>query len=181
VDSQYRSLVSVIACLACGLQNLHFGGNSHGIIFTATKEMARKMEEEMSCFVHFSDKDKANQRRLNSINLAEWQEGHQQDREGVQIHEPWLAATPGLINGIDMDCIDAVIFGDEGRAGLSGGVQGTGQGGQSGQPCICIFVTTGTFNASNDNINLSCMDEMKCWTQEEMCRCIVPSEIMDGN
>jgi hypothetical protein len=181
VDSRHRNLISVIAHLARGLQDEHFGANSRGIIFTATKEMARQMGEEMSCFVHFSDKDKTNQRRLNSINMAEWEEGYQQDAEGIRTHQPWLAATPGLINGIDMECIDAVIFGEEGMAGLFGGVQGTGRGGRLGQPCMCIFVTTGTFNPAHNDNDLSGRDEMKRWTQEEMCLRIVPSENMDGH
>jgi hypothetical protein len=181
VDSRYRSLDSVITCLARGLQDLHFGANSRGIIFTATKEMARQMGEGMGCFVHFSDKDKVNQRRLNDINLAEWEEGYRQNNEGIRTHQPWLAATPDLINGIDMEFIDAVIFGEEGMAGLFGGVQGTGRGGRTGQPCMCVFVTTGTFNPPHHDNDLSGMDEMKRWTQEEMCLRIVPSENMDGH
>jgi hypothetical protein len=181
VNSRHRTLVSVIAGLARGLQNQHFGANSRGIIFTATKEMAREMNMEMGCFVHFSDKDRTNQRRLNEINMAEWEEGYRQDTEGIQTPQPWLAATPGLINGIDLDCIDAVIFGEEGMAGLFGGVQGTGRGGRSGQPCMCIFVTTGTFNPPRKDNDLCGMVEMKRWTQEEMCLRIVPSENMDGH
>jgi hypothetical protein len=64
--------------------------------------------------------------------------------------------------------------------GLFGGVQGTGRGGRTGHPCMCVFVTSGTFNPPQTGEDLSCVDHMKKWTKGNICLRLVPSGVMDG-
>jgi len=170
IDAKKHSMVSVLANLARELENGYFEPESRGIIFVTDQTMAKALNKEMGCFVHFSG-----QERINTINISQWKDGHRTDSE----RQPWIAATPGLINGIDVGRVDAVLFGEEGMAGLFGGVQGTGRGGRAGVPCMCILVTSGTFSPPIRNPDYTCMKEMKVWTGKRMCRRIVPSEVMD--
>jgi hypothetical protein len=167
--------MDVIAKLANGLEKYFHGHKSRGIIFTASVQMAQELEEKMQCHTHYSD-----QKTVNEINMERWKNGLKYRDDDTSFPQRWIAATPGLINGIDYDAVDAVIFGEEGMAGLFGGVQGTGRGGRGGRPCMCVLVTTGSFNPTHSLEDRSCMKEMKRWTTEAICRRIVPSEVMDG-
>ena len=97
--------------------------NSRGITFAASIQMVKELQEEMKCFTHYSQ-----QKTVNTINMERWKEGYTME-DGHRISQIWMAATPGLINGIDLDNIDGVLLGEEGMAGMFGAVQGTGRGG----------------------------------------------------
>jgi hypothetical protein len=148
---------------------------SHGVIFGANIQMVKDLGTEMDCFTHYSE-----QKTANAINMERWRDGCYLIDNGRKRTQRWMAATPGLINGIDLDRVDAVLFGEEGLGGLFGGVQGTGRGGHTGYPCICIFVTTGTFNPPIMAQDIIHMADMKRWTGESICRHLIPSKVMDG-
>jgi len=174
IDSQRHTIISVLCNIAKNIEMVHFDEESRGIIFTTDAAMAEALNIEMGCFTHHSSRHIE-----NTINMEQWIEGMRTDSKGIKHRQRWMAATPGLISGIDLDHIDAVLFGEEGMAGLFGGVQGTGRGGRKGNPCMCVLVSSGTFNPKNTN-ELDLRGEMKRWTHEDICRRIIPSNKMDG-
>jgi len=178
IDIKQHALIPALANIARALEQEHFESKSRGIIFASSIEMVKDLAEEMKCFTHHSA-----QRLENEINVERWKDGgYQAGGDGGFIHKRWMAATPGLINGIDLDRVDGIVFGEEGMGGLFGGVQGTGRGGQTGHPCMCVFVTSGTFNPKPPTSeDLPCMAHMKRWTTEKNCRRIIPSQVMDGH
>jgi len=174
IDGKETCIISVLTNIARNIETFHFTPESRGIIFTADATMAKKLNAQMNCFVHYGSNHLA-----NSINMEQWKDGIKVGENGRKVKQKWIAATPGLINGIDLDRIDAVIFGEEGMAGLFGGVQGTGRGGRTGHPCMCVFVSTGTFNPKTVD-RFALLDDMKRWTQEDICLRLTPSGTMDG-
>lgn len=174
IDAQRHCIISVLSNLAAQLERIHFGPKSRGVIFCSNVKMVQDLMLDMDCFSHYSE-----QKTANEINMERWKDGFYVRDDGRQFVQRWMAATPGLINGIDLDNVDAVLFGEEGMAGLFGGVQGTGRGGRTGHPCMCIVVTSGTFNPPHDAHDIKCTQDMKRWTQEPICRRIVPSGVMD--
>jgi hypothetical protein len=175
VDTKKHDMVPALANIAKVLEKNHFEHISRGVIFASSIEMVKDLAKEMNCFTHHSG-----QKLENDINMGRWKDGGYADDDQRFITQRWMASTPGLINGIDLDRIDAVIFGEEGLGGLFGGVQGTGRGGRTGHPCMCVFVTSGTFNPPQTPEDLPCMKHMKRWTTENNCRRLVPSGVMDG-
>src|SRR6202046_5666458 len=175
IDTKKHDIVPALANVAKVLEQKHFDKMSRGVIFASSIDMVKDLAKEMNCFTHHSG-----QKLENDINMARWKDGgHTGDNQRF-ISQQWMAATPGLINGIDLDRIDAVIFGEEGMGGLFGGVQGAGRGGRTGHPCMCVFVTSGTFNPPQTGEDLSCVDHMKKWTKGNICLRLVPSGVMDG-
>jgi hypothetical protein len=176
VDPKKRDIHSVVANLARALQKAYFATESRGIVFASTVGDAKAVGAELDAFQHHSQLSPDDKKE----NMRRWTEGVKLGATGALKLQPWMVATPGLINGLDMDRVDGVIFEEEGMAGMYGGVQGSGRGGRTGHPCMCFFVTTGTFNPKVPDDDPALTKVMAKWTREDKCLRLTPSEVMDG-
>jgi hypothetical protein len=176
VNSKLHSIHSVVINLAQGLQKAYFGPESRGIIFASRVEDAEEVSRDLDAFQHHKNLDA----KAKEDNMSNWKDGVKWNAMGKPESKPWMVATPGLINGVDLPRVDGVIFYEEGMAGLFGGVQGSGRGGRTGHPSMCFFVTSGTFNPKVTEEDRACVKDMATWTRDDMCLRLTPSRVMDG-
>jgi hypothetical protein len=176
VNAKERNIHSVVVKLATGLQ-AHLQEDSRGIIFASTVADAKEVAAALGAFQHHSEMSAT----ARQANMTRWKEGVALNEAGTMKIQSWMVATPGLMYGIDLKNIGAVIFDEEGMTGLVGGVQGTARGGRAGQPCMCFFVTTGTFNPKVNAGDFTCIKKMAEWTRLDKCLRVTPSEVIDGH
>jgi hypothetical protein len=175
VDAKTHSVHSVVVNLARALQ-AEFQLDSRGIIFASTVQDAQEVATAMDAFQHHTEVSVDQKEK----NVRHWKEGVRYTESGAMRLQPWMVATPGLMYGVDLERIDAVIFDEEGMPGLVGGAQGAGRAGRRGRPSVCLFVTTGTFNPTPKGADFSGVKKMQEWTRVDKCLRITPSGFLDG-
>ncbi|KAF8890217.1 hypothetical protein BD779DRAFT_1671547 [Infundibulicybe gibba] len=139
-----------------------------GIIFCKTIDQAKDIGDTTGCLVSHSKLPD----NLRSSNEKSWLAGKAQ----------WIAATTGMIHGIDHPDCGAVIMLNQ-DFGLLDIYQAAGRGGRNGQPAW-IFVINNSKKLKappTGNPDYQCIREGNAWlTNTTQCRRIGLSDLMDG-
>lgn len=138
-----------------------------GLIFCTSKQEV----DDLESFTHCSS---YSNHPLRSQNEELWKTGHNR----------WIAATTGLIQGIDAANVGATIF-----IGLPYGLinlyQGSGRGGRDGRNCWSISIiqsnVKNVINDLKDPIDSGCQKEANSWIQKQQCRRLGFSQTLDGS
>ena len=150
------------------LQAAVFQKGSRGVVFCTSKKSVEQVAKETGCGTYASG-----QARENEVNMEKWQRGQHQ----------WMAATPGLIAGIDLPYVDVIIF-LEHPYGLIDFVQGAGRGGRAGRPYYVVVIDT--LDDWRDKVadplaEAKCSAEMKQWCRDTTeCHRKLIGNVMDG-
>lgn len=144
------------------------GTQKRGIIFCTSKGEANTISDLFTGCKSHSDVNREDRNHME----AQWFAGYKQ----------WIAATTGMIHGVDHPNVGAIIF-----VGLPYGLinvyQGAGRGGRNGDPAVCItiakvlpFVHVGKYLK-----DVECRLEGDKWVaNREECRRLGLSQLMDG-
>jgi hypothetical protein len=145
------------------------GPNRKGIFFCSTIEEANKLGSKYTknCVSH--SKIPGN---LKAHNEASWKDGHSQ----------WIAATTGMICGIDDANVGVIIFVGIGY-GLINLYQGAGRSGRDGNPSWAIVLQSSNSYMAIPSGGLKddpqCIQESHVWLHSEECRRIGFSSLFD--
>lgn len=109
--------------------------------------------------------------------------GHNEQSWFAGFH-PWIAATTGMIHGVDHPGVTAVIF-LELPYGLINVVQGAGRSGRNGDPSIAILINSANMNWINPKTledDFECRTEGNAWIASASNQCLRMdiSRTMDG-
>lgn len=146
------------------------GPNRKGIFFCSTINEADKLGQKYTknCVSH--SKIPTN---LKAHNEASWKDGHSQ----------WIAATTGMICGIDDANVGAVIFVGIGY-GLINLYQGAGRSGRDGTPSWAIVLQSSNSYMAIPSGGLKddpqCIEESHTWLHINECRRIGFSSLFDN-
>jgi hypothetical protein len=146
------------------------GPNRKGIFFCSTIEEADIIGAKFTgnCISHSKIGF-----RVKAENEANWKAGQSQ----------WIAATTGMICGIDDSNVGVVIFVGLGY-GLVNLYQGSGRGGRDGTPCWSIVLqSSNSYMAIPPNglkDDPQCIEESELWLWADECRRLGFSSLLDG-
>jgi len=155
-----------IAIAVAKVMEIHMDADQIGIIFATSK---KEVEAISDAFTHcFSHSDLTSSDKLHNENT--WRQGHSR----------WIAATTGLIHGIDAPNVGCTLFIDL-PYGLVNLYQGSGRGGRDGRFCYSIVIafTPSHYILPIDN-DLNCIREGDKWVKAIECRRLEFSRTMDG-
>lgn len=149
------------------LMNTVMDKDQIGITFCTSKKEVDELENFTHCSSYSNHPFKAH-------NEVSWKMGNCS----------WIAATTGLIQGIDAPNVGVTIFIDL-PYGLINLYQGSGRGGRDGRKCwsISIIRTNNYFDANSlkDSNDPSCLKESYEWQKAQQCRRLRFSQTLDGS
>ena len=143
--------------------------DQQGVIFCTTKNQAKELHERFTKCSSYSD-------------LPPEDRGHYELI--LKNHDcRWMAATTGLIQGIDLRNIGGIVF-----LGMPYGLlnlyQGSGRGGRDGRKCWSVMLCQSNLHLMMDRIRLeddiACQKEGDEWSSHVGCRRIGFSRLLDG-
>ncbi|MDX6296070.1 MAG: hypothetical protein QOH50_5400, partial [Kribbellaceae bacterium] len=139
-----------------------------GLIFCKSKDEADELHKHLTHCSSHSDLPTSER----SHNESAWMAGHKR----------WIAATTGLIHGIDSPKVGVVIFFGL-PYGLINTYQGAGRSGRDGRRSWTVVINFTNFNQVRPdmrNDDLECVNEGLDFLNREDCRRLVFSESLDG-
>jgi hypothetical protein len=144
------------------------GTRRSGIIFCTSKAEVDQVSER---FAHCKSHSDVNKEERNHME-ASWFAGYRQ----------WIAATTGMIHGVDNSRVGAVIF-----IGLPYGLinvyQGAGRAGRNGEPAVCVLISKpiAPVHRTAQEVDVECRREGDKWcANTTQCRRRGLSHLMDG-
>jgi hypothetical protein len=146
------------------------GDNRIGILFACTIAEVQEIDAK---FTHCSWYSKLSDERRYD-NMTRWKSGQAQ----------WMAATTGLLQGIDLRNVGAAIFIGN-PYGFINIYQGSGRLGRDGTPSWSImlspdYATSSKKKDAYPDQDLKCNQEASEWVQDQCCRRLKFSKTFDG-
>lgn len=143
--------------------------DQQGVIFCTSKQQAQVLHEKFTKCSSYSDL----QVQERGHNKMVWKSGEFK----------WIAATTGLIQGIDLSNIGATIF-----LGMPYGLlnlyQGSGRGGRDGRKSWSVLLCQSNLHLMTERIrpedDVACEREGEEWSHYDGCRRIGFSQLLDG-
>jgi hypothetical protein len=167
-EPSVTSIIRLTIDLAKLLTSQFLGPQKKGIIFCTSRWEANTISDTFTKCTSHSDVAREDRNHME----AEWFSGHKQ----------WIAATTGMIHGVDHSNVGAVIF-----VGLPYGLinvyQGAGRAARNGEPAVCFLITKALpfVHVGKYQKDVECRYEGDAWVaNREQCRRIGLSQLMDG-
>jgi superfamily II DNA helicase RecQ len=149
-----------------------------GIIYCTSKLQARLIEGQFTHCASYSDLGD-----LKEKNEARWKawKPTRVDEKGDQLPGRWIAATTGLIHGVNPGNVGGVIFIGM-PFGLLNFYQGAGRGGRDGRKSWCVLMDATNHHqlAGPHHDDESCVNEANEWTSADECRRLTFTRTFDG-
>jgi hypothetical protein len=144
----------------------HVGDDDIGIIFCQSKSQVDQLNEFTKCSSYGGHPDRGS-------NEMAWKAGEKK----------WIAATTGMIHGIDAPNVSATIFWGM-PYGLLNLYQGSGRGGRGGHVSLSIVVYASDHYLMIGDLpkeDLECRSEGEAWLSSNECRRLEFSRMLDGD
>lgn len=149
-----------------------------GIIYCTSKQQARVIDAEFTHCASYSD---LGDRKEKYEDMWKTWNATKVDEKGDRLPGRWIAATTGLIHGVNPGNVGGVIFIGM-PFGLVNFYQGAGRGGRDGRKSWCVLMDATNHHhlAGRIDDDDNCATEGNRWTAAEECRRLEFTRTFDG-